>query len=72
VKQGDIVAEGDQLIVMSAMKMETAIPAPRAGVVARVLVNVGDKVEGSDLLAAIEDVVVASPVQPPPTLDITA
>jgi len=55
VKAGDVVSEGDQLVVMSAMKMETAIPAPRAGVVARVLVNIGDKIDGEDLLMAIED-----------------
>jgi len=55
VKAGDVVSEGEQLVVMSAMKMETAIPAPRSGVVKRLLVNVGDKVEGEDLMVAIED-----------------
>jgi len=55
VKVGDIVAEGDKLVTMSAMKMETAIPAPRAGVVERVTVNSGDKVDGDDLLAWIVD-----------------
>ena len=44
VKVGDSVAEGDQLITMSAMKMETAIPAPRSGVIQRITVNAGDKV----------------------------
>jgi len=55
VKAGDLVSEGDQLVVMSAMKMETAIPAPRSGVVKRLLVNVGDKVDGEDLMVAIEE-----------------
>ena len=40
----DIVTEGEQIVTMSAMKMETAIPAPRSGVVERVTVNAGDKV----------------------------
>lgn len=44
VKVGDVVTEGEQIITMSAMKMETAIPAPRSGVVKRVTVNAGDKV----------------------------
>lgn len=55
VKVGDVVTEGEPLAVLSAMKMETAIPAPRSGTVARVLVNAGDKVDGDDLLASIED-----------------
>jgi len=55
VKVGDVVTEGEQLITMSAMKMETAIPAPRSGVIERVTVNAGDKVDGDDLLASIVD-----------------
>ena len=44
VKVGDVVAEGEQLVTMSAMKMETAIPAPRDGIIDRITVNAGDKV----------------------------
>jgi pyruvate carboxylase len=54
VKVGDIIKEGDALATLSAMKMETSIPATSSGVVTRVLVNVGDKVEGDDLLLEIE------------------
>jgi len=36
------------------MKMETVIPATKAGEVTRILVNAGDSVEGDDLLAVIE------------------
>jgi len=53
VKPGDVVKEGDQLAVLSAMKMETVIPAPKSGVIERVLVNAGDQVDGGDLLAVI-------------------
>eukprot|EP00592_Proboscia_alata_P005794 CAMPEP_0194373550 /NCGR_PEP_ID=MMETSP0174-20130528/22030_1 /TAXON_ID=216777 /ORGANISM="Proboscia alata, Strain PI-D3" /LENGTH=1242 /DNA_ID=CAMNT_0039152713 /DNA_START=126 /DNA_END=3854 /DNA_ORIENTATION=+ len=53
VKIGDIVKEGEPVATLSAMKMETVIPATKAGVVERVLVNVGDKVEGDDLLVTI-------------------
>ncbi|CAB9498806.1 Pyruvate carboxylase [Seminavis robusta] len=54
VKVGDEISEGDAIATMSAMKMETSIPATTGGVVKRVLVNVGDKVEGDDLLVEIE------------------
>jgi biotin carboxyl carrier protein len=42
VKQGDVVSKGDKLILMEAMKMEFAIPAPHAGVVAQIFVKEGD------------------------------
>lgn len=54
VKVGDEIKEGDAVATMSAMKMETSIPATTSGTVTRVLVNIGDKVEGDDLLVAIE------------------
>jgi len=53
VKAGDTVKEGDQLAVLSAMKMETVIPAPSSGTVERVLVSAGDKVDGDDLIVVI-------------------
>jgi len=56
VKVGDVVAEGEQLVTMSAMKMETAIPAPRDGIIDCITVNAGDKVDGDDLLVSIVDV----------------
>jgi len=54
VKEGDKIQEGDPLATLSAMKMETVIPATASGVVKHVAVNVGDKVEGDDLLVEIE------------------
>jgi len=53
VKEGDIVEEGDPVATLSAMKMETVIPATKSGVVNHVTVNIGDKVEGDDLLVEI-------------------
>lgn len=55
VKAGDVVAEGETLATLSAMKMETSIPATRSGIIKRIVVNVGDKVEGDDLLMEIVD-----------------
>jgi pyruvate carboxylase len=54
VKVGDLIKEGEPVATLSAMKMETSIPAKLSGVVKRVVVNVGDKVEGNDLLLEIE------------------
>eukprot|EP00325_Prymnesiales_sp_UTEX-LB-985_P003378 CAMPEP_0174704466 /NCGR_PEP_ID=MMETSP1094-20130205/8048_1 /TAXON_ID=156173 /ORGANISM="Chrysochromulina brevifilum, Strain UTEX LB 985" /LENGTH=1223 /DNA_ID=CAMNT_0015902527 /DNA_START=50 /DNA_END=3721 /DNA_ORIENTATION=- len=53
VKEGDEVKEGDVIATLSAMKMETAIPASSSGTVKRVLVEAGDKVDGDDLLVVI-------------------
>lgn len=55
VKNGDKIKEGDTVATLSAMKMETSIPATCSGTVTRVTVNVGDKVEGDDLLIEIEE-----------------
>lgn len=54
VKEGDIIKEGDPLATLSAMKMETVIPATTSGKVSHVAVNIGDKVEGDDLLIEID------------------
>lgn len=54
VHPGDKVKEGEAVATLSAMKMETSIPATASGVIKRVLVNVGDKVEGDDLILSIE------------------
>ncbi|MCB1700491.1 MAG: sodium-extruding oxaloacetate decarboxylase subunit alpha [Pseudomonadales bacterium] len=47
---GDVVAAGDVIVVLEAMKMETEVRAQRAGSVAEVLVKVGDKVAVGDVL----------------------
>jgi pyruvate carboxylase len=47
---GGKVAKGDKLITLEAMKMQTTIYAPEAGIVAEILVKVGDSCEGKDLL----------------------
>lgn len=54
VKVGDQISEGETVATLSAMKMETSVPATSSGVVKRVVVNIGDKVEGDDLLVEIE------------------
>lgn len=50
VQAGDTVAKGADLLVTEAMKMETALRAPRHAVVEELLVRQGDMVESADLL----------------------
>jgi len=54
VSAGNKVKEGETVATLSAMKMESSLRAPKDGVVKRVLVNVGDKVDGDDLVMEIE------------------
>jgi len=50
VKAGQVVQEGDVLIILEAMKMETEIRAPRAGTIGGVEVSEGDAVVVGDPL----------------------
>jgi len=54
VKLGDKVKKGEPVATLSAMKMETTIVSSFTGVVDNLLVNVGDQVEGDDLLLTIK------------------
>ena len=47
---GAIVAKGDTLVVVEAMKMEHAVRAPKDGTVTRVLVAEGQMVGLGDVL----------------------
>jgi len=52
VESGKIVAKGEPLVIMEAMKMEHTIAAPSDGLVEEVLYGVGDQVaDGAPLLA---------------------
>ncbi|MGM0618505.1 MAG: biotin/lipoyl-containing protein, partial [Actinomycetota bacterium] len=50
-----VVAEGDTLLVLEAMKMENAVKAHRAGVVTSLPVSAGEVVQPGAILARIED-----------------
>jgi len=54
VKVGDTVEEGQTVITIEAMKMETATSARMAGTVKEILVAEGDTVKGGQLLMRIE------------------
>jgi pyruvate dehydrogenase E2 component (dihydrolipoamide acetyltransferase) len=51
---GDAVDEGDVLALIETDKIETELPAPAAGVIARLLVGEGDTVAVGTVIAIIE------------------
>ncbi len=54
VAEGDEVADGDVLLVLEAMKMETEIRSNHSGVVQEILVDEGDSVGSGDVLVTLE------------------
>lgn len=55
VSAGDVVAAGDALVTVEAMKMQNEIRAPRAGRVANVEVVPGQAIATGGLLVRLED-----------------
>ena len=54
VKEGQEVEEGEQLLILEAMKMENIITSPRKGVVKKIAVKKGEAVEKKCLLIEFE------------------
>ncbi len=54
VEEGDVVAEGEGLVVLEAMKMEHTLRANGAGTVAMITCAVGKQVDVHDLLVTVE------------------
>ena len=54
VKPGDKVEEGEEVIVLEAMKMEMPMVAEEAGTVKEVRCAVGDAVEAEAVLIVLE------------------
>jgi acetyl-CoA/propionyl-CoA carboxylase biotin carboxyl carrier protein len=55
VAAGDKVVEGDQVLVLEAMKMEQSISSPRDGVIKAVKVSVGETVPSGTVLIEFEN-----------------
>ena len=53
VSPGDTVEEGDVMIILEAMKMETEVRAPKAGTIGEVFIKVGDAVSPDDEMLTI-------------------
>ena len=54
VSVGDKVAEGDEVVILEAMKMEMPVVSPIDGTVKEINVAVGDAVESDTVIAIIE------------------
>jgi biotin carboxyl carrier protein len=54
VVMGQTVKENDNLLILTAMKMENNLRSPRDGVIKSVTINVGDSVIKGDLLIEFE------------------
>jgi acetyl-CoA/propionyl-CoA carboxylase biotin carboxyl carrier protein len=55
VGEGDLVAEGDLVVVLEAMKMEQPLTAHRAGIVIGLSATAGETVSAGAVIALIED-----------------
>ena len=53
VQPGQMVAEGEAVIILEAMKMETSISAPNAGTIVEVKVQAGDSCTVGDMLVTL-------------------
>ncbi len=54
VKVGDMVTEGQTLLIIEAMKTMNQIPAPRAGRVTQIIISDGQPVEFGEPLMIVE------------------
>jgi biotin carboxyl carrier protein len=55
VSEGDVVAKGQTLLVLEAMKMEIRIHAPQDGIVKKLFVRAGETVEREQMLIEVEE-----------------
>jgi acetyl-CoA carboxylase biotin carboxyl carrier protein len=53
-KAGDIVEEGDTLVILESMKMEIPVVSETDGTVKEIAVNEGDVIQEGDLIAVVE------------------
>ena len=53
VQPGQVVAEGEAIIILEAMKMETSVSAPAAGTIVEVRVQAGDNCTVGDVLVTL-------------------
>ncbi len=52
-KEGDEVKEGEDILILEAMKMENSISSPKSGKISKIVVNPGDKVAAGDVVAFV-------------------
>ncbi|NUP57845.1 MAG: acetyl-/propionyl-CoA carboxylase subunit alpha, partial [Pseudarthrobacter sp.] len=55
VAHGDVVTEGDLVVVLEAMKMEQPLTAHRSGTITGLTATAGETVSAGAIIATIED-----------------
>jgi acetyl-CoA/propionyl-CoA carboxylase biotin carboxyl carrier protein len=55
VSDGDVVAEGDLIVVLEAMKMEQPLTAHKAGTIHGLGAKPGETISAGGVIATIED-----------------
>jgi urea carboxylase len=55
VKEGDLVQEGDIVVIIESMKMEISVIAPCSGKVSKVMCRTGSSVTAGQNLMVIEE-----------------
>jgi biotin carboxyl carrier protein len=51
--EGDEVKEGEDILILEAMKMENSISSPKSGRISKIVVKPGDKVAAGDVVAFV-------------------
>ncbi|HEX2730694.1 MAG TPA: biotin/lipoyl-binding carrier protein [Polyangiaceae bacterium] len=54
VKEGDVVSEGQTLVILESMKMEMPIEATDAGTVSKLVAKEGQAVDEGDVILVLE------------------
>ncbi|MEU7883140.1 biotin/lipoyl-binding carrier protein [Microbispora bryophytorum] len=54
VSEGEVVEEGDTLVILESMKMEIPVLAEDGGTISKLHVQEGDVVQEGDLIAVVE------------------
>ena len=67
VKEGQTVSEYEPLLEIETDKAAVEIPAPKAGVVAKIHVEPGQVVKVGQVLVTIDDSGAPAPAAPPPS-----
>jgi acetyl-CoA carboxylase biotin carboxyl carrier protein len=54
VAEGDVISDGDTLVILESMKMEIPVLSEVDGTIAKLAVSEGDVVQQGDLIAVVE------------------
>ncbi len=54
VAEGDVVKQGDTVVIISAMKMESEYKSPKDGIISKINVSDGEVIEANQILIEIE------------------